>query len=116
MQQSILFVVIFSISGFSVSPTWGADNVQDFLNLLEHAQRQRDRKDKTIVRPTPQERRAIQELLELSPPPETLTSADRKFLQELGDKVAWKGLERRIMHLIYKEVYGNEINLPPPVK
>jgi len=116
MKRSILFVIMFSIAVFPLSPTWGADNVQDFLNLLERAQRQRDRQDKAIIRPTPQERGAIQKLLDISPPPKTLTSADRKFLKELEDKVAWQGFERRIMHMIYKEVYEKEIDHPAPAK
>jgi hypothetical protein len=111
MKGLILFLVISFIMGAPVK-TLGKVDSQEILDMLDFAQRERDRQDKAIVRPLPRERTAIQDLLDLSPPPTTLIPADRQFLQELGDKVVWTGLERRIMHMIYKEVHGKEINLP----
>jgi len=109
----VLFLIVF----MAVLPvSHGGSSLQEIFDLLEFSQRQKEQQDKAIVRPTPQERAAIQELLDMSPPPKTLIPADRKFLQELWDKVAWTGLERKIMHMIYKEVHGKEIALSAPDK
>jgi hypothetical protein len=116
MMGLILFLVMGFITIGFPAKTFGEMNVQEILDMVDRLQRERDRQDKAIIRPLPQERTAIQELLEMSPPPTTLIPADRQFLEELGDKVAWTGLERRIMHMIYKEVHGKEINLPAPNK
>jgi len=135
-RQALFFIVFMGVS--SVSHTWGASDPLEILRRAEdramkaeerHLQAKErqiqaeerqiqaeERRLKAIVRPTPQERAAIQELLDMSPPPKTLISADRKWLQELWDKVAWTGLERKIMHIIYKEVHGKEIDLPAPDK
>jgi len=91
-------------------------DLQEILGLMEASLRSKEQQDKAIVRPTPQERAAVQELLDMSPPPKTLIPADRKFLQELGDKVAWTGLERKRMYMMYKEVHGKEIDLSTPDK
>jgi len=124
-RQALFFIVFMGVS--SVSHTWGASSSLEILQRaqdramkaeerhLQAKERQiqaEERRLKAIVRPAPQERAAIQELLDMSPPPKTLISADRKWLQELWDKVAWTGLERKIMHIIYKEVHGKEIDLP----
>ncbi len=128
-RQALFFIVFMGVS--SVSHTWGASDPLEVLRRAEdramkaeerHLQAKErqiqaeERRLKAIVRPTPQERAAIQELLDMSPPPKTLISADRKWLQELWDKVVWTGLERKIMHIIYKEVHGKEIDLPAPDK
>lgn len=115
MRGLIHLLIIGFIMGAPVK-TLGKVDSQEILDMLEFAQRQRERQDRAIVRPLSQERTAIQELLDMTPPPTTLIPADRQFLQELGDKVIWTGLERRIMHMIYKEIYGKEINLPAPNK
>ena len=62
--------------------------------------------DQRLFRPTPEERKAVTDLLQRDPRPRTLNDADVQWLSSLGDKVAWLGAERRIMHDIWKEVTG----------
>jgi hypothetical protein len=83
MMGLILFLVMGFIMG-SPAKTLGEVDVQEILDMVDRMQRESDRQDKAIVRSLPQERTAIQELLDLSPPPTTLIPADRQFLQDLG--------------------------------
>ena len=61
-----------------------------------------------IVRPSPKERAAISQLLTTTPRPKTLKDADIKYLEDLLNKAAWFGFERRIVHEIWTEVSGKE--------
>jgi hypothetical protein len=61
-----------------------------------------------IVRPSPRERAAISQLLTTTPRPKTLKDADIKYLEDLLNKAAWFGFERRIVHEIWTEVSGKE--------
>lgn len=64
--------------------------------------------DSTVVRPSPRERGALQQLLIVKPRPKTLSDADIKYLKELLDRPTWFGYERRIMHEIWTEVSGKD--------
>jgi hypothetical protein len=112
MKGFILFLIFIFSSILPTPLTYGGDNIQKLLDLMDVAQRQKEQRDQAIIRPLLEERTAIQELLDISPPPKTLIPADRQFLQELLGKVVWTGLERRVMHTIYKEVHGQDIDLP----
>ena len=83
-------------------------DIQNLLLFQQHLEQQSLSKDQQIIRPTPMEREAISKLLETKPSPKTLNDADIKYLNGLLDKAAWLGVERRIMHEIWKEVTGKE--------
>ena len=61
-----------------------------------------------IVRPSPRERDAVIQLLAIKPRPRTLKDADMKYLNDLRDKPAWFGFERRIVREMWTEVSGKE--------
>ena len=107
----IVFLVISLQAILPISLCLGAADTQEMLKLFEIIQREKERKDQAIIRPHPLERTAVQNILKQSPPPPTLNQADQQFLKGLLDKVVWTGLERRVMHAIYQEIYGSELNL-----
>ncbi|MEX2493742.1 MAG: hypothetical protein WD425_18490 [Nitrospirales bacterium] len=110
MKGLIFCSFVFSMMGFPCTLNANS-SVQQFMDILELSQRLKEKQDTAIIRPLPQEREAIQELLNISPPPKILIPADRQFLQELWSKVVWTGLERRVMYTIYKEVQGKYLSL-----
>mgnify|MGYP000316901638 CR=1 FL=1 len=61
-----------------------------------------------LVRPSARERDAVSQLLTTKPRPKTLKDADIKYLNDLLNKAAWVGFERRIVHEMWTEVSGKE--------
>ena len=61
-----------------------------------------------MVRPSPKERDAVNQMLTTKPRPKTLKDADIKYLKDLLNKAAWVGFERRIVHEMWTEVSGKE--------
>lgn len=71
-----------------------------------------------LVRPSARERDAVSQLLATKPRPKTLKDADIKYLNDLLNKAAWVGFERRIVHEMWTEVsgkewYDTEVSHPP---
>ena len=61
-----------------------------------------------MVRPSPKERDAVNQMLTTKPRPKTLKDADIKYLKDLLNKATWVGFERRIVHEMWTEVSGKE--------
>ena len=81
---------------------------QDLLELFRTQQTQSALDEQKLFRPSPQEREAINKLIEMKPRPKAFNEADTKYLKALLDKAAWLGGDRRIMHEMWTEATGKQ--------
>jgi len=93
---------VFLLPPFAVSQK----STQDLVEMPRYQVAQSALNDQKLFRPTPQEREAINKLLDMKPRPKTFNEADVTYLKALLNKAAWLGIERRIMHKIWSEVTG----------
>lgn len=63
-------------------------------------------KGQELVRPSGEERKAIDKLLKQKPSPESLDEADAKFLKAVRGEAAWTKTQRETVRMILKEVGG----------
>ena len=106
---SLFLVITILTPAIAVLRAEDALRIQMQLPQLSQASRQgQPLKGSQIVRPSPRERAAISQLLTITPRPKTLKDADIKYLEDLLNKAAWFGFERRIVHEIWTEVSGKE--------
>ena len=76
---------------------------QDLLEVMQYQQSQEVQNDQRLFRPSPQEREAVNNLIDMKPRPKTFNDADIRYLKGVRDKAAWLGAERRIMHQMWTD-------------
>ena len=92
------FAVI--IHGSFLFPTFAVAQkpTQDLMEMLRYQDSKSALNEQKMFRPSPQEREAINKLIDMKPRPKTFNEADITYLKALLNKAAWIGSERRIMH------------------
>src|ERR1700692_3742064 len=83
-------------------------STQDLMEMLLHQESQSALNDQKFFRPSPQEREAINKLINMRSPPKTFNEADVTYLKALLNKAAWLGSERRIMDEMWAEATGKQ--------
>lgn len=110
-RVSIFLFLAITIFTPAIAVLRAEDALRPQMQLIQRSQASRQGQvleGSQIVRPSPRERAAISQLLTTTPRPKTLKDADIKYLEDLLNKAAWFGFERRIVHEIWTEVSGKE--------
>jgi hypothetical protein len=84
------------------------NSTQELMEMLVYQDSQSTLNEQKFFRPSPQEREAINKLIDMKPRPKTFNEADVTYLKALLKKAAWLGSERRIMHEMWAEVTGKQ--------
>jgi len=83
-------------------------SVQEVLEMSRYLDSQSALNEQKLFRPSPEEREAINKLIDMKPRPKTFNEADIKYLRGLLDRAVWLGAERRIMHEMWAEGTGKK--------
>lgn len=112
IRTVVFFVVVLPVLALTEN-AWAPLGADDAMGIIEGVQRQetlgnlnRQLKDQELVRPSQEERKAIDKLLSQKPSPEALDKTDAKFLRAIRREPAWTRKQRQIVHMILKEVSG----------
>jgi hypothetical protein len=104
----LLVVVMYVTSAAALSAKELVHTQMYTMQINQASRRGEGFQGSQLVRPSPREREAINEVLMTKPRPKTLTDADMKLLKELLHKPTWFGFEQRIVHDIWAEVSGKK--------